>query len=430
MSTPTTSGQLGLSLINDQLIRRCTRYQHVFNLMVLGQESLGKSTFVNTLFGDSTLLPTDDDDDDDGPQFREFVYDIEESIPRKPLLPPVNVRLSITDVQRFGDSLDRQDHIDTVATNLEDRFQSYLDAERDPYQIRRDIRDERVHLVLYFVAPRSGKLSKFDRAALREVSTRANVVVLIGKSDTLTAEEKAAQKRKIMADLAASDIVTYPPIHEEWDDDDEYDEENIVDIEECDELEELKRLMPFAVAGSNDFEIINGQRRRVRRLGNNSNPVIIDIEDPSISDVSAVRRLVTICLDDLVTRTHSVHYALYRSEVMRNKEKRPISIFVGDDMFESKLETRRKELVDQMERQELEFRARFIQEVEKKDGELKNKQRELKQMEKELIEPLRTDLDAVAGELRLVEHHLALLDPSQKPLIGKPKINLIQRLLE
>lgn len=54
--------------------------------------------------------------------------------------------------------------------------------------------DKRVHAVLYFIEPNVNGLKDLDVKCLKELSDKVNLIPVIAKSDTLTAEEKSKLK--------------------------------------------------------------------------------------------------------------------------------------------------------------------------------------------------------------------------------------------
>ena len=65
-----------------------------------------------------------------------------------------------------------------------------------PVLIKNEL-DERVHLVLYFLSPNDRNLKMLDIHAMSELGKIANVVPLIGKSDTLTLKEKTEIQQNV-----------------------------------------------------------------------------------------------------------------------------------------------------------------------------------------------------------------------------------------
>jgi hypothetical protein len=99
--------------------------------------------------------------------------------------------------------------------------------------------DTRVHACLYFLDPSDRSLGANDLEILKRLSTRVNVIPVIGKGDTLTIAQKAVIQPTIMHEIFDRykiPIFGYPDL-----DDDEEEEFEVLDtVQEEDENEEEK----------------------------------------------------------------------------------------------------------------------------------------------------------------------------------------------
>ena len=66
---------------------------------------------------------------------------------------------------------------------------------------QRHIRDTRVSVVLYFIAPTGHGLKPLDVEAMKAISKVANLIPVIAKADALTIEERAVFKKRVRAFL-------------------------------------------------------------------------------------------------------------------------------------------------------------------------------------------------------------------------------------
>ncbi|KAI6179843.1 Septin [Aphelenchoides besseyi] len=192
---------IGFSTFPDQVFRRCIKDGFEFTFMVVGESGLGKSTFINSLF-------------------LAEIYDIKNrnsvstakttEISTKTLcLEEDGVRLNITfvDTPGFGDHVNNTDCWKPIVKFVEDRFSEYLNEETRIERPPR-IEDKRVHLCLYFIAPRHG-LSELDIVAMKALQDRVNIVPVIAKADTLLPEEMATLKKKLQDDFVKHEIKLY-----------------------------------------------------------------------------------------------------------------------------------------------------------------------------------------------------------------------------
>ena len=83
---------------------------------------------------------------------------------------------------------------------IKDQHSAYLRKELTA-QRERFIQDTRIHCCLFFIQPTGHSLKPIDIVVLRALSEVVNVVPVIAKSDTLTLEERAAFKQRVIGKL-------------------------------------------------------------------------------------------------------------------------------------------------------------------------------------------------------------------------------------
>lgn len=127
-----------------------------FSLMVCGASGTGRTTFVNTLCGRQVLTPLDSDDPS--------TAHLEEGVKIKPVTVELEldeegtrVSLTIVDTPGFGDSIDNEGGFTEIVSYLERQYDDIL-AEESRIKRNPRFRDNRVHVLLYFVQP-TGKYS-------------------------------------------------------------------------------------------------------------------------------------------------------------------------------------------------------------------------------------------------------------------------------
>lgn len=122
-----------------------------FCLMVCGASGTGRTTFVNTLCGRSVLEGKDSDDPTSA--------HLEEGVRIKPVTVELEldeegtrISLTIVDTPGFGDQIDNEASFNEISTYLERQYDDIL-AEESRIKRNPRFRDNRVHVLLYFVAP-------------------------------------------------------------------------------------------------------------------------------------------------------------------------------------------------------------------------------------------------------------------------------------
>ena len=146
--------------------------------------------------------------------------------------------------------------------------------------------------------PAGHGLKPLDIEFMKQLHDKVNIIPVLAKADTMTPEEVAEFKMKIMEQINGAKIKIY-----------EFPE--MADGEEVDRKENLKmkERVPFAVVGSNMIMEVDGKKTRGRRYPWG----VVDIENLSHCDFVPLRNmLVRTHLMDLKDITNNIHYENYR----------------------------------------------------------------------------------------------------------------------
>lgn len=197
-------------------------------------------------------------------------------------------------------STDFSDSFGEIVGYLERQYDDIL-AEESRIKRNPRFRDNRVHVLLYFITPTGHGLRELDIELMKRLSPRVNVIPVIGKADSLTPAELAESKKLIMEDIEHYRIPVYNFPYDIEEDDEDTVEENA----------ELRGLMPFAIVGSEDFVEIDNRKVRARQYPWG----VVEVENPRHSDFLAIRSaLLHSHLADLKEITHDFLYENYRTE--------------------------------------------------------------------------------------------------------------------
>lgn len=285
---------VGFDTITSQIENRLLKRGFQFNIMVVGRSGLGKTTLVNTLFL-SKLATTTGRRSHEEPAEKTTEIKVHSHV-----LVENNVRLNVNvvDTPGFGDQINNEKCWEPLVKYIKEQHSQYLRKELTA-QRERFIPDTRVHCILYFIPPNGTKLKALDVQALKKLSEIANVVPVIAKSDSLTLGERATFKRVLQNDFISHKFNMYP-----------YDSEELFEDEK--QLnEDIKLLIPFAIAGSEKEFEINGEMVRGRK----SKWGAINIEDVSQCEFVFLRDFLTRThLQDLIETTSLVHYETFRAK--------------------------------------------------------------------------------------------------------------------
>ncbi|KAI9360676.1 Septin-type guanine nucleotide-binding (G) domain-containing protein [Pilaira anomala] len=300
---------VGFDTITQQIEKKLLKKGFQFNVMVVGQSGLGKSTLVNTIFA-SHLIESKGRLAADETARQTTEIEAVSHIFNPPSFIAieengVRLRLNIVDTPGYGDQVNNENCWEPIIKFIKDQHSAYLRKELTARR-ERYIVDTRVHCCLFFITPSGHSLKPIDIVVLKKLCEVVNVVPVIAKSDSLTAEERDAFKQRIKAELAFHNIRLYPYESEE---DEEYEKSL---------NESIFELIPFAVVGSERNVVIDGKavRGRKTRWG------AINVEDPEHCEFIHLRNFLTRThLQDLIETTAMIHYETFRAkQLMAIKE--------------------------------------------------------------------------------------------------------------
>lgn len=303
MSAPVASGTqtIGISNLPNQRYKIVSEAGGSFTMMVCGESGLGKTTFINTLF-QTTLKHSDAQQRRHLPIKRTVEIDIIRALLEEKSF---NLRVNVIDTPGFGDNVNNNKSWQSIIDFIDDQHDSYMRQEQQPY---RDVKfDLRVHAVLYFIRPTGHGLKPLDIETMKRISTRANLIPVIAKSDTLTAQELTAFKLRIRQVIEAQEIRIFtPPLERER----ESDLNSNQDLAAMEHARQLIESMPFAIIGS-EKKFDNGQGKQV--IGRRYPWGVVEIENDNHCDFRKLRSLLLRTnLLDLILTTQELHYETYR----------------------------------------------------------------------------------------------------------------------
>ncbi|KAG5421849.1 CDC3 [Candida metapsilosis] len=417
------NGYVGFANLPKQWHRRSLRRGFNLNIMAVGEAGLGKKTLINTLFnrdvmsknGGHKLNEFDDDQGEDfedaetepsgkeggdkGVRIKSTEAEIEED--------GVKLKVSVITAPGFGEALNNIDSWKPIVDEINNRFDSYLEAES---RINRStIVDNRVHAFLYFIEPTGHSLRSLDIALMKQVHEKVNLIPIISKSDTLTDEEVYEFKRAILADIDHHGIKIFTPTVAENE-----DEEVIANTTE------LIKTFPFAVIGStNEVQTSDGRLVRGRRYPWG----IIEVENESHNDFVKLRDLlVRNFLEELKETTSNVLYEHYRTEKLRKMGiEQDQSVFKEFDPA-TKQEEERALHEAKLAKMEQEMKAVFQQKVSEKEKKLQRSEADLFARHKEMKDKLTKQIKLLEDKkVQLEKQKLLPQEPSPQPAPQKSR---------
>ncbi|QEU61302.1 Cdc12 [Kluyveromyces lactis] len=382
----TTEEFVGISNLPNQIYKLVSKQGGVFTLLTCGESGLGKTTFINTLF-QATLKPSDSHTGRSiqGPIRKTVEIDIlRAELEEKNFTLKVNV----IDTPGFGDNINNDKSWQQIIDFIDDQHDSYMRQEQQPY---RDVKfDLRVHAVLYFIRPTGHGLKPLDIETMKRISTRANLIPVIAKADTLTSQELQDFKLRIRQVIEAQEIRIFtPPLNETQD-----------DAAAMEHARQLIESMPFAIVGSEE-QFDNGSGTKV--VARKYPWGLVEVENDQHCDFRKLRSLLLRTnLLDLVLSTQELHYETYRrlrleshlngSSTDNEQGEKSANNFVAaparklshNPKFKEEENALKKYFTDQVKAEEQRFRQweqNIVNERIKLNGDLEKIQAEVKKLE-------------------------------------------------
>jgi len=394
-------GFVGFSNLPNQVHRKSVRKGFQFTAMVVGESGLGKSTLINTLFNTGLYQPKEPlPPSAEKPKtvaIESISADIEEN--------GVRLRLTVVDTPGFGDFVNNDESWRPIVEDIESRFDQFLEYENKVN--RQKVVDNRVHACLYFIQPTGHSLRPIDIEFMSRLHTRVNLIPVIAKADTMTDEEIADFKTRVLADISHHSIhIFQAPTYENE------DEESLA------EAEEIASKIPFAVVGSDQI-VTTPDGRHVR--GRAYPWGVVEVDNEEHCDFVKLRQmLIRTYMEELREYTNDVLYENWRTEkllsmgvvqdstvfkevnpAVRNHEERV--------MHEAKLA-----------KMEAEMKMVFQQKVAEKEAKLKQSEEELYARHKEMKEALDKQRADLEEKRRRIESGRPLT-PEGKSSTGRKK---------
>lgn len=327
------------------------------------------------------------------------------------------ISLTIVDTPGFGDNIDNEPCFDEILKYLELQYDEILAEES---RIRRNPRfkDNRVHVLLYFIEPTGHGLRELDIELMRRLSKRVNVIPVVGRSDSLTPTELALAKKLTMEDIEQFNIPIYNFPYDIEEDDAETIEENSA----------LKAMLPFAIVSATDFVEEKGHVVRARKYPWG----LVDIENPEYSDYTSLRAAILGShMADLKDLTHDFLYETYRTEKLSQtiSDPRESALLNPEDLANQSYLLKEEQL--QREEEKLrEIELRVQREINEKKMELVVREKELREMEARLSrersatavaeehEQLRLHIQQQNKELQIQQENLLKQQIDQQQVVG------------
>ena len=275
-----------------------------FNVMLVGQSGVGKSTFANTLV-EAQLVPPRPTQPSAAQMEKTMAVtpyscELEED--------GLKINLTVIDTPGFGDNIDNDQCSAELLQYVEKQYDEVLLEET---RIKRNPKffDSRIDVCLYFIGPSGHGLRELDVDFMKRLCKRVNIIPVVAKSDSLLPDELRRFKQRVRDDLQMHKITYF----QFPDDPREEDHEVLADNSA------LRQMIPFAIIGAEDTFSVSGKDVRGREYAWG----VVDVDNPAHCEFSRLRYLLfNSHLQDLKDLTIDVLYEDYRTEKLQMEEEK------------------------------------------------------------------------------------------------------------
>lgn len=198
--------ELRLGSINS--LQRSVRHVKRYNVLVVGESRLGKSTIIDQLLQTQRISRAKCSPADS--KVSPFACRNESEIETMLLKHKRSkLVLSLIETPGFGPSSMGTDCWQPVLDEIKGRISKYMSEENSIN--RRVVVDHRIHCCVYFLSPFASGLRPVDVEFMKSTSKLVNIIPVIAKVDTMTTQESKKLKVKIIEDCEKHDISIFNP---------------------------------------------------------------------------------------------------------------------------------------------------------------------------------------------------------------------------
>jgi len=350
------NGHVGLDLLAKQAVNKSLSDGFSFNILCIGETSIGKSTLIDTLFNTKFESKKNTHHENEVTLSTSTHYLQEEN---------VNLKLNVTETVGFGDQINRENSFSVIADFIDDHFEANFQEELKLNRNFKQINDNLIHVCLYFITPTGHSIKSQDLYAMKLIDKKVSIVPLIAKSDIISRSEMVEFKKRILNELKQNGIKIYQFPTDELD-------ESVNGRNEA-----LNAIMPFAVVGSTELVKVGNNLTRGRQYEWGT----VIVENETHCDFVKLREmLIRTNMFDLIEQAHDKHYQIYRSKRLKELG------FTDDDDNGERSSTlfdvyylKRTEMDSELQLKEMELKENFLYRVKVKEIELKEAEREIQE---------------------------------------------------
>lgn len=388
-----TADSVGVANLPNQRYKIVCKKGCSFNLMLVGDSGLGKTTYMNTLF--TTLLKHprsySNRHNNHTPSSTLEINALHAEVEERGFV----VQLGVIDTPGFGDAIDNGDSWKTLVDFVESKHEDFLMGESKAERTATTRKeDHRVHACIYFLFPSGGSIKQLDVITMQQLATRTNLIPVIAKADMLTPQELLDFKETVRNTIRESNIRVFSCAVDE---DSPADEKSMMaNLSLQDDKvgldAEVLAAMPYSIVASTQ-EVANAAGKKV--IGRAYPWGVVEIENDAHCDFRKLRSLlIRTHMYDLIQSTEQVHYENYRCKRLggglnesQDPEMRQKMRAAFEQRVKMEEENLRHRFTEQVKQEEMRFRKwekKLIEERDRLNANLQQESDAIKRLQSEI----------------------------------------------
>lgn len=374
----TPTDYAGFDSLPHQVQKKRIQDGFIFNILLVGETGIGKSTLISSLFN-ITMDASTNTHLNDEVNLNIQHFNLEEK--------GINLKLTVVETVGYGDQINRSSNIKPIIKYIEFQFEKYLKEELNFKRSLSLYQDTLIHACLYFICPTGHSLKSIDLYCMKELHDKVNIIPIVAKSDSLPKADLQKFKRAIKSKLENEHIKMY---HFPTDGETAHMNYNV------------NNRIPLAVTASGDYVHIGDKALRARVFPWGT----MLVEDEEHSEFLMLKdMLIVTSMEDLKEKTYTEHYERYRrnrlAEFGFSDLKNELNVY-------QLIEKKRCDQQRMMLAEEEKLKQAFDDKIRNLDAKFKEQEMEMQQKYNKLYEELRIEEEKIEKDKKQQEAEITL----------------------